>query len=52
MSEPRFLVDPYHEWALGEDVPIHEGFGLDLLELVVGAADEDERLGVLAGSER
>ena len=33
MSEPRFLVDPYKEWVDREGVPVHEGFGLDLLEL-------------------
>ena len=33
MSEPRFLVDPYQEWAAKEGIPVHEGFGLDLLEL-------------------
>ena len=33
MSESRFLVDPYKEWVAREDIPVHEGFGLDLLEL-------------------
>jgi len=30
MSEPRFLVDSYLEWAKGEGIPIVEGFGIDL----------------------
>jgi gentisate 1,2-dioxygenase len=29
--EPRFLVDPYLDWAHAEGVPIHRGFGFDLL---------------------
>jgi len=33
MSDPRFLVDPYKEWVATENIPVHEGFGLDLLEL-------------------
>jgi quercetin dioxygenase-like cupin family protein len=32
-QEPRFLVDPYLDWARGEGVPVHEGFGFDLLGL-------------------
>ncbi len=32
-AEPRFLVDPYQEWAAHEGIPVHAGFGLDLLEL-------------------
>ena len=32
----RFLVDPYRDWANAEGVPIHEGFGLDLLAVDVG----------------
>ena len=31
--ETRFLVDPYKEWVRGEGIPVHEGFGLDLLSL-------------------
>src|SRR4029077_2651836 len=33
MTESRFLIDPYKEWAAKEEIPVHEGFGLDLLEL-------------------
>ncbi len=29
--EPRFLLDPYLDWAHAEGVPIHRGFGFDLL---------------------
>ena len=29
------MVDPYMDWAKGEGVPIHEGFGFDLLDLAV-----------------
>jgi quercetin dioxygenase-like cupin family protein len=30
-SAGRFLLDPYLDWARAEGVPIHAGFGLDLL---------------------
>lgn len=33
MSEPRFLVDPYADWAHGEGIPVYEDFGFDLLTL-------------------
>ena len=29
----RFLLDPYVDWAKGENIPIHQDFGLDLLAL-------------------
>ena len=29
----KFLVDPYMNWAKGENIPIHVDFGLDLLAL-------------------
>lgn len=32
-AEPRFLLDPYLDWASGERVPIHEDFALDLLDV-------------------
>ncbi len=32
-SEPRYLIDPYGEWAEGEGIPIHLDFGHDLLAL-------------------
>jgi gentisate 1,2-dioxygenase len=32
----RFLVDLYLDWAAGEGVPIHSGFGFDLLATEVG----------------
>ncbi|HLQ62833.1 MAG TPA: hypothetical protein VK131_13310 [Candidatus Acidoferrales bacterium] len=35
MPEPRFLTDPYLEWARGEGIPIHEDFGFDLLTVEV-----------------
>src|SRR2546429_8324430 len=37
MSEPRFLIDPYKDWVAKEGIPIHEGFGLDLLDLDVAS---------------
>lgn len=33
MSDPRFLLDPYAAWVAHEGIPVHEGFGLDLLSL-------------------
>ncbi len=32
-QEPKFLHDPYLEWVAGEGVPVHEDFGLDLVNL-------------------
>jgi len=32
-AETRYLVDPYREWVAREGLPVHEGFGLDLLSL-------------------
>jgi mannose-6-phosphate isomerase-like protein (cupin superfamily) len=29
----KLMVDPYADWCTGEGVPIHEGFGFDLLAL-------------------
>ena len=31
MAEPKFLTDPYLEWAAGEGIPIVEDFGVDCL---------------------
>src|SRR6476620_503174 len=31
----KFLIDPYLEWTMGEGIPIHEDFGLDLHKLEV-----------------
>lgn len=30
-EEPRVMIDPYEDWAAAEPVPIHEGYGIDLL---------------------
>ena len=35
----RFLVDPYVNWAEGENIPIHLDFGHDLLALETGVWD-------------
>ena len=35
MTEPRYLIDPYREWAEGEGIPVVRGFGVDLLEVDV-----------------
>ena len=32
----RYLIDPYLDWAEAEGVPVHEGFGVDLLAADVG----------------
>jgi len=34
-EEPRYLIDPYQEWAAREGVPIVKGFGVDLLAVDV-----------------
>ena len=31
MAEPKFLTDPYLEWAAGEGIPVVEDFGVDCL---------------------
>jgi quercetin dioxygenase-like cupin family protein len=48
MSEPRFLVDPYKEWVGAEGIPVHEGFGLDLLEMEVAPWPRLEAKGAFA----
>src|SRR5207248_4107852 len=48
MSEPRFLIDPYKEWVAKEGVPVHEGFGLDLLDLDVAPWPRLEANGAFA----
>src|SRR2546421_6961799 len=48
MSEPRFLIDPYKEWVAGEGIPLHEGFGLDLLDLAVAPWARLEAKGAFA----
>ena len=32
-AEPKFLIDPYLDWAKEEGIPIVEDFGVDLLSL-------------------
>ncbi len=32
-KEVRVLIDPYEDWAEAEPVPVHEGYGVDLLEI-------------------
>jgi len=36
-ADHRILRDPYLDWAGGEGVPIHAGFGFDLLDVDVAA---------------
>lgn len=47
MTETRFLVDPYGEWAKGEGIPIVEGFGVDLLGVDVRPWARTGALGAL-----
>ena len=35
-SGARYLIDPYADWARSEGVPIHTGFGFDLLTAQTG----------------
>ncbi|MGE5538507.1 MAG: hypothetical protein ACM30I_07800 [Gemmatimonas sp.] len=35
-AEPKFLLDPYLDWTRREGIPIHEGFGIDLLTAETG----------------
>ena len=36
-GDPKFLLNPYLDWAKAEGPPIHEGFGVDLLAAETGA---------------
>ncbi len=36
-AHPRFLIDPYLDWAHREGLPIHEDFGVDLLTAETGS---------------
>ena len=31
-GEPRWLIDPYADWARGEGVPVHAGLSVDLMK--------------------
>lgn len=44
----KFLVDPYLDWAQGENIPIHLDFGHDLLELETGPWDRYDARGCFA----
>ena len=48
MSETRFLVDPYKEWVAREGLPVHEDFGLDLLQLELAPWPRLEAKGAFA----
>ncbi len=45
---PRFILDPYLEWAQAEGVPIHLDFGHDLLALETGPWDRYDARGCFA----
>jgi len=34
-AQTRYLIDPYLDWGAQEGVPVHEGFGVDLLAAAV-----------------
>lgn len=44
----RVLFDPYGDWAAGEKIPIHEGFGHDLIALETGVWDRYDARGCFA----
>jgi len=44
----RFLLDPYVDWAKGENIPIHQDFGLDLLALETKRWDRYDAKGCFA----
>ncbi len=48
VSESRFLIDPYREWAEGEGIPIHLDFGHNLLELETAPWDRYDARGCFA----
>jgi len=35
----KFLLDPYLDWTKGEGIPVHEGFGIDLLSVETATWD-------------
>jgi quercetin dioxygenase-like cupin family protein len=47
-AEAKFLADPYLEWVRGEGLPVHEGFGFDLLSLDVAPWPRMGALGAYA----
>ncbi len=30
-SKDRFLLNPYTDWTEAQDIPVYEGFGVDML---------------------
>jgi uncharacterized RmlC-like cupin family protein len=48
MNGPRLLIDPYKDWIASEGIPVHEGFGLDLLGLDVAPWPRLEANGAFA----
>jgi mannose-6-phosphate isomerase-like protein (cupin superfamily) len=43
----RFLINPYRDWATAQNIPIYEGFGLDLLALETQPWDFTKARGAL-----
>jgi hypothetical protein len=48
VKESRVLIDPYRDWAEGEEIPIHLDFGHNLLALETGPWDRYEAWGCFA----
>jgi hypothetical protein len=48
VKEANVLIDPYKDWAEGENIPIHLDFGHNLLELETGLWDRYEAKGCFA----
>src|SRR5437879_4184708 len=46
--EPKFLADPYRDFVRREGIPVHEGFGFDLLTLEVAPWTRTGVLGAYA----
>src|SRR5439155_216100 len=44
----RIVIDPYKDWVAKEGIPVHEGFGLDLLDLDVAPWPRLEANGAFA----
>jgi hypothetical protein len=48
VKQANVLIDPYRDWAEGENIPIHLDFGHNLLELETGLWDRYEAKGCFA----
>jgi hypothetical protein len=46
-NSPKFMLEPYLDWAKGENIPICEDFGIDILAVETGRWDRFDAKGAL-----